>query len=190
MFKSLLVVLGLAVSFGAQANPVEALAYDLNQSMMTETLAQGPFDFKVGDTASYKLNIGGFLNGTMVMTVKAVSTDEVTITQVMDMMGQKQNCEQVMNPNTGEIKKFQCNGQDQDTGSADDIELVETKEDTVKVPAGTFVCMYIKAKQKSSGDFIEQWINPKEVPVVGLVKTIAPSQLGKVTVELTSFKKM
>lgn len=190
MFKSLLLTLGLTVSFGAQANTIEALAYDLNQAMLSEAMVQGPFDFKVGDSASYKLNMGGFINGTMVMAVKAVGAEDVTITQEMDLMGQKQSCEQVLNPNTGEIKKFQCNGQDQDAGSADDIELIETKEDTVKVPAGTFVCMYIKARQKSTGQDVEQWINPKEVPVFGMVKQVAPSQLGKVTVELTSFKKM
>ena len=190
MFKSLLVVLGLAVSFGAQANPFQTLASDLNQAVLSETMVQGPFDFKEGDTASYKLNMGGFISGTMVMTVAAVSADEVTITQQLAIMGQKQDCVQVMNPNTGELKKFECNGQAQDPGDAGDMEVVETKEDTVKVPAGTFVCLYIKAKQKASGDHVEQWINPKQVPVVGLVKTIAPSQMGKVTVELTSFKKM
>jgi hypothetical protein len=106
----------------------------------------------------------------------------------MDIMGQNQNCEMVMNPNTGETTKFECNGQAQDPGDASDIEVIETKEDTVKVPAGTFVCLYIKAK--TQGQEVQQWINPKEVPVMGMVKSIMPSQMGEVTVELASFKKM
>ncbi|MEZ0392162.1 MAG: hypothetical protein ACAH59_08110 [Pseudobdellovibrionaceae bacterium] len=190
MFKKILLALGLVVSVSANANNLETLAYDLGAAMAAQTQAQGPFDFKVGDTASYKLNMAQFINGTMVMTVKAVTADEVTITQDLDLMIQKQSCEQVINPNTGEIKKFTCNGQDQDPGNAGDVEVIETKEDTVTVPAGTFVCLYVKARQASVQGDIEQWINPKDVPVFGLVKQLAPSQFGKVTVELTSFKKM
>jgi hypothetical protein len=190
MFKTILATLGLAVSLSAQANTVGSLAYQINQAVLGDVEAQSPFKFVVGDEANYKLNMGGFIQGTMKMKVKAVQTDEVTITQDMSLMGQNQNCEQVLNPNTGEVKKFQCNGQDQNAGDAGDVEVVETKEDTVKVPAGSFVCLYIKAKQKSSGQFVEQWVNPKDVPVFGLVKTIAPSQLGQVVVELTSFTRM
>lgn len=189
MFKSILLALGLTLSFSAQAN-FETFAYDISQAMMADARVQGPFNFKVGDSASYKLNMGGFIPGTMDMKVTDVKADEVTISQVMGIMGQNQDCVQVINPNTGEIKKFECNGQAQDPGQAGDVEVVETKEDTVKVPAGTFVCLYIKAKQSGSNDHVEQWINPKEIPVFGLAKTIAPSQLGKVTVELSSFKKM
>jgi hypothetical protein len=191
MFKTIIAALGLILSLSAHANNFEALAFDINQSMLAQTQMEGPFHFAVGDEASYKLNMGGFLNGTMGMKVAAVDADgTVTINQDMSLMGQSQNCVEVLNPNTGEVKSFKCNGQDQKPGDQGDVEVVETKEDTVTVPAGTFTCLYIKAKQKTSNDVVEQWINPKEIPVFGLAKTIAPSQLGKVTIELTSFKRM
>jgi len=189
MFKSLLVAMSLVATVSAQAYTMENLAQEVSKAIVQSADVRSPFDFKVGDTASYKLKMG-FLPGTMVMTVKDVQPEEVTISQIMDMMGQKQDCVQILNPNTGESKSLTCNGQAQDSGDPSDIEVVEQKEDTVTVPAGTFVCLYVKAKQKSTGNEIEQWINPSEVPVYGMVKSTSPSQMGKVVIELTSFKKM
>jgi hypothetical protein len=190
MFKSFFAALGLLISLNAQANTITTLAFDLGNAVLSDVEMKGPFKFKVGDEASYKMNMGGFISGTMEVKVKDVQADEVTIAQSVSIMGQAQNCEQIINPNTGEIKKFQCNGQDQDMGDAGNVEVIETKEDTIKVPAGTFTCFYIKAKPRNSNDSVEQWINPKEVPVFGLVKSIAPSQIGKVVIELASFKRM
>ena len=60
----------------------------------------------------------------------------------------------------------------------------------VTVPAGTFDTIYIKIKDKANNDQIsEQWVNPRDIPLSGMVKSLADSQLGKVTIELTSFKK-
>lgn len=189
MFKKILVALSLVASVGAQAYTMENLAQEIGSAMVQQQSAvRSPFNFKVGDTASYKLKMG-FLPGNMVMTVTNVLPDDVTISQVVDMMGQKQDCVMVLNPNTGETKSMTCNGQAQESGDPSDIEVIDQKEDTVKVPAGTFVCLYIKAKQKSSGSEIEQWINPSEIPVFGMAKSTMPSQMGKVVIELTSFKK-
>ena len=103
----------------------------------------------------------------------------------------KQNCEMTINPQTGETKKFVCNGQEQNADQGQ-VEVIDSKEDTITVPAGTFTCLYIKAKSTAQGQTneIQQWANPKLVPVMGMVKTIAPSQMGEVNLELTSFKKM
>jgi hypothetical protein len=70
-----------------------------------------------------------------------------------------------------------------------DIEVIEVKEDTVTVPAGTYKAVYIKAKDKKQNQEIEQWANPKEVAIMGMIKTISPSQLGKVNVELTASQR-
>jgi hypothetical protein len=189
MFKTLLVSLSLVASVGAQAYTMTDLAKELNSAITQNAAVRSPFSFKVGDTAAYKVDLG-FFPATMTMTVADVKTDEVTINQDVDMMGQKQNCVEVLNPNTGEIKSMTCNGQAQQSGDASDIQVIEQKEDTVTVPAGTFDCLYIKATQKSSGGNIEQWINPTLIPVFGMAKSIMPSQMGQVTIELTSFKKM
>ncbi len=189
MFKKILLAMGMMVAVSAQASVMENVAFQVSNAMVQSADVRGVFDFKVGDTASYKISMG-FLPATMEMVVKAVTADEVTIGQVISMMGQKQDCVQVMNPNTGETKSLTCNGQQQDQGDASNIEVIEQKEDTVKVPAGTFTCLYIKAQQKSDGSTIEQWINPSEIPVFGMAKAITPGQFGQTTIELTSFKKM
>ncbi len=189
MIKTMVIALSMALSFGAQAANINTVVADINAAVLHEVEANGIFDWKVGDTSSYSLTLGSFIKGSMVMGVKAVAADAVVLTQDMDLgfVG-KQSCEITMNPNTGETLSFVCNGQAQDPNQGGNVELIEQKEDTITVPAGTFTCIYIKAKQEQN--IIQQWINPKQVPVLGLVKTIAPSQLGEVTILLTSFKKM
>lgn len=185
----MILALSMALSFSANAGTINTLVADINAAILHDVEAQSPFNWKVGDQATYALNMGGFIKGSMVMGVKEVTSDKLVLTQDMDLgfMG-KQSCEITMNPNTGETSSFVCNGQAQDPNQGGAIELIEQKEDTVKVPAGTFVCVYIKAKQGEN--IIQQWVNPREVPVMGLVKTLAPSQMGEVKVELVSFKRM
>ena len=47
---------------------------------------------------------------------------------------------------------------------------------------------YLKVKDKTNNQLSEQWVNPRDIPLSGMLKTLADSQMGKVTVELTSFK--
>ena len=188
MIKAMVLALSMALSFSANAGTINTLVADINSAILHDVDAQAGFNWKEGDQATYNLK-AGFISGKMIMGVKTVAADTLVITQDMDLgFAGKQACEITMNPNTGETKSFICNGQAQDPNAGGAIELIEQKEDTVKVPAGTFVCVYIKAKQGEN--IIQQWINPKEVPVMGLVKTLAPSQLGEVSVELVSFKRM
>lgn len=189
MMKSILLALGLTVSLSAPAATINDVVVGAVQNILSDVGTSGVFDWKVGDSASYNLKMS-IINGKMVMTVKDVQPSEVTFTQDMDLgFAGKQSCEMKLDPNTGETKSIVCNGQPQDPGDAGDVEIVETSEKSVTVPAGTFTCLYIKAQQKGQNGFIEQWANPKQVPVMGMVKTVAPSQMGSVTLELTSFKK-
>ncbi len=190
MFKSMILALGFIVSVSANATNLTALAHDINTQILSGVQMQGVFNWKVGDTTTYNLDMT-IIKGTMTMAVKDVQPDAVTFTQDMDMgMAGKQSCEMIINPNTGETKKLTCNGQDQSTGGAGDVTVVDQKEDTVTVPAGTFTCLYIKAQQKKDNSVVEQWINPKLIPVLGMAKTIAPSQFGAVTIVLASYKRM
>lgn len=196
MFKTILLALGLALSINAQATPATATINDLvssvNKTILNDVDMQGPFNWVVGDTATYNLK-GGIISGSMAMTIKAVSASELVIGQELDMgfLG-KQSCEMTINPQTGKLLKMVCNGQDQTPSDEGTLEVIESKEDTIKVPAGTFVCLYIKAKQTAQGKetIIQQWANPKLIPVMGLIKAISPSPLGELNVELVSFKKM
>jgi hypothetical protein len=184
-----LAILSLAFGLSAQASTINNVVSDLSVQLLSNDVSAQGFNFKVGDQASYTLNMASFIKGGMVMTVKAVADEEVVISQDMDLgfLG-KQACEETINPHTGEVKKMVCNGQEQNQ-EAGDFEVIDTKEDTVKVPAGTFTCLYIKAKNKADNTEAEQWVNPKEVPVFGLVKMKTQSQMGPVQVELKSFKK-
>ncbi len=190
MLRTILAAMMLTVGMTASAATINNKIFETAAQVFTssEVDAQG-FNFKVGDQAAYALNMGGFIKGSMVMTVKSVATDEVVIAQDMDLgFAGKQACEQTLNPNTGEIKKVVCNGQEQNQEKPD-FEVVDTKEDTVTVPAGTFTCLYIKAKNNKDNTNVEQWVNPKQIPVFGMVKMLAPTQMGQMDVQLKSFKK-
>lgn len=188
MFRSLLIALALTLGMTAQAKTINSvIAENFIRSLTSEVDTQG-LNFKVGDQTAYSVDMS-IIKGSMVMTVKSVAADEVVITQDMDLgFAGKQNCEQTINPNTGEIKKMVCNGQEQNQESPS-YEIVDTKEDTITVPAGTFTCLYIKAKNTKDDSIAEQWVSPKQIPVFGMVKMLAPSQFGQVKVELKSFKK-
>ena len=61
MFKSFFAALGLLISLNAQANTITTLAFDLGNAVLSDVEMKGPFKFKVGDEASYKMNMGGFI---------------------------------------------------------------------------------------------------------------------------------
>lgn len=144
-------------------------------------------DWKPGDTASYNLDMG-FIQGTMVTAVRSNDGNEIWLTQDMDLgFAGKQQTETLMDANTGEIKKILMNGQEQQIPEQN-LEVIEIVDATITVPAGTFDCMHARLTDKSTNDEINIWANAT-VPMSGMVKQIVPSQLGEVTVELTSFLK-
>ena len=61
---------------------------------------------------------------------------------------------------------------------------------SVTVPAGTFKTIYLKMKDNANkGAISEVWVNPRDIPLSGMAKTISESPLGKVTIELNSFER-
>lgn len=183
--KALALAISMVVSFGANAATLTSV---LAKMASTGVVAQG-LNLKEGDTASYNISMS-IAQGTMEMGVDKIGSDGVWLHQNISMMGQQQNAQILLDPNTGEIKKMIVNGQEQTPPKAGDIEVVDSKEETITVPAGTFDCVYIKAHDKTQNSDAEQWINMKQVAVLGLVKSVAQTQYGPVTLELTSFKKM
>jgi hypothetical protein len=145
--------------------------------------------FKPGDSATYDLTLAGFIPASMVMSVVSASDTEIILNQTVTIFGQGQSCDVTIDGSTGAVKRVVCNGQEQKVPENGGVELIESKEDTITVPAGTFQTIYLKAKQKADNSVIEQWINPKLVPVGGMVKSIIPSQLGSMVAQLKSFVK-
>jgi hypothetical protein len=190
MLAGMLVAL---ISFGSQvqARDVNSLASEVAQVLSNEFRAQ-QLDFKKGDFAKYDMNVGSFIKGKMEMNILDVSAEGIWLQQFIDLgFAGKQDVRQLIDPNTGEIKKYIVNGKEQAPPERGDIEIIEQKEDTVQVPAGRFICVYIKANIQAQGQkaVAEQWINPREVAVMGLVKMVTQTQLGPMTAVLTSFKK-
>ncbi|MBC7742791.1 MAG: hypothetical protein H7061_11365 [Bdellovibrionaceae bacterium] len=191
MMKSLVLAAAMIVSVSAQAyNTVAESIFASQQAHIQTSVQTQGLNWKVGDENNYKLNMGGFINGTMKMSVREIGADGAWLVQDVDLMIQKQKIEILLDMNTGVIKKMLVNGKEQEPPKSD-YEIVDQKEDHITVPAGSFDVIYLKVKDKANKDAItEQWINPRDIPLSGMVKSLADSQLGKVTVELVSFKKM
>jgi hypothetical protein len=181
----------MSLGFHAQARDVNSLVSEVAQVLSNEFRTQ-QLDFKKGDFAKYDMNVGGFIKGKMDMNVLDVSSEGVWLQQLVDLgFAGKQDVRQLIDPNTGEIKKYIVNGKEQAPPERGDIEIIDQKQDTVQVPAGRFTCVYIKANVEAQGQkaVVEQWLNPREVAVMGLVKMVTQTQLGPMTAVLTSFKK-
>lgn len=189
MFKALIAALGLAFSINAVAAPTahEVLVQVQMPAIMDQAQTLG-LDWKVGDRADYSIDMG-FLKGSMVMSVKSIGNDGIWMQQDADLgFAGKQKIETLIDPNTGEIKKMLVNGKEQQVPKQD-VEVIEVKEATITVPAGTFECIHARLKDKEQNAEINAWINPEKVPMSGLLKQVAPSQFGQVTVVLKSFQK-
>ncbi len=188
MFKSLVIAAAMIVSASAHAyNTVAESIFATQQVQLQEAVVTQGLNWKVGQENNYNLKMG-FIPGTMKMFLREIGTDGAWMIQEMSLMGQKQVIEVLIDLNTGAIKKMIVNGKEQEAPKSD-LEIIDQKEDSVKVPAGTFDAIYIKVKDRANSDAItEQWVNPRDIPLSGMAKSVADSQLGKVTIELTSFK--
>jgi hypothetical protein len=192
MIKSFILAIVMTVATSAQAantNSMSGFIVEAQVASIQENVVALAPNWKVGDENNYKLNLGGFLNGTMKMFIREIGADGIWMVQDVDLVIQKQKAEILIDPNTGEIKKILVDGKEQ-TIPASDIEIVEQKEATVTVPAGTYPAIYLKIKDNANkGAISENWINPRDIPISGMLKSIQDSQLGKMTIELTSFIK-
>lgn len=160
----------------------------LNVKLSSESPSRIPFN--PGDRANYVINFAGFLNGTMDMYVGQETADGIWLVQDIDLMIQKQKVETLFDKNTGQVKKVLVDGKEQslETGG-EPPEIVESKPDTVEVPAGKFECSYLKLHDKKQNSDLEFWVNAEIIPMLGLIKQVAQSQFGPVVIELKSFEK-
>ena len=190
-FSAALTALAATLTFSA-AHAEQSAFVQFSQPLIDSVQIQSnvsamALKWKVGDKADYKMAVGGFINGTIKSFVREDNGTEIWVQQDMDLgFAGKQKVEILFDKATGQVKKLLADGKEQQIPDASKMELVETKEDQVTVPAGTFKAVYVKIKDRDSGNIQEAWINPQEVPINGMVKALADSQLGKVTQELTA----
>jgi hypothetical protein len=189
MIKGLIYSLVIAFGMSAQAAPTlfETIIEKQSLAIQTQAETQG-LNWKVGDKANYSMNMG-IVKGTMEMVVREKNDEGFWLDQNMNLgfLG-KQNASILIDPNTGQIKKFLVNGKEQQIPEQD-VEVIDATEEKVTVPAGTFDVIHFRINDKKQNQEMHQWVNPKEVPVMGMVKSKSPGQFGEVTLELTSFKK-
>jgi hypothetical protein len=190
MLKGILFsLITVAASFSMAAPSPTDVVFKINQAQILDQAHAQGLNWKVGETANYSIDMG-FIKGTMVMSVREIAADGIWLDQNVDLgIAGKQVMSALVDPNTGEIKKMLVNGKEQAVPK-NNTEVVEVKEDHITVPAGTFDCIHARIKDKDTNQETNAWINPQLIPISGMLKTVQPSQMGEVTMLLTSFKKM
>lgn len=186
--KQLFGMLAAAMVAGTLSTPAHAEidVKALQTNLQIQALAnRSGLNWHIGDKANYSLDIGGFIKGTSNNFVREDTGTDFVMEQDMVLMGQNQKIEAWVNKSNGQIDKLLANGQEQSVPKSD-VEIVDTHEDHITVAAGAFDCIYAKIRDKSDGKITEAWINPKAVPMTGVLKALADSQMGKVDQEATS----
>lgn len=184
MIKS--IICSLLVLAGFQAGATSNVTLQATLAKIAVSAPPG-LNWKVGESTDFNLS-GGFISGTMHSFVREEVPAGFWVQQDIDLgfMG-KQKSEVLYDKNTGAVLELIVNGQKQDPPASGNVEVVETKQDRITVPKGTFDCMYAKIRDTKKNEEIQVWIAPG-VPMGGMIKTIAPSQMGEITLELTDFK--
>ncbi|MGZ3697631.1 MAG: hypothetical protein ACXWP5_05915 [Bdellovibrionota bacterium] len=185
-------LLALVVFAGLAVNPAFAgdIALDVAQAhLSTVSTNIQPLDlinWKVGDSQNFNISLS-FLSGTMVKTVNKDEGTSLWIHEEINLGGANTVDTQI-NKADGKILKIIQNGQEQ-TIPDEKPEIIDQKYESVTVPAGTFKAIHITGKMKSV-DHFEVWANPSATTMEGTLKQVMATQLGDMTMELTSFKKV
>ncbi len=186
MFKTLLVIATLALGLQAHA----ALTQVESQAIISTITQPAIFDdlFIVGESADYKLD-GGFIQGKVHMLVREATADGYWLQQDLDLgaMG-AHKAEVLYDKNTGKVTKILMDGKEQQIPDQSQMKVIASHKDHITVPKGAFDCMYVKIHDNSKNEDSEVWISPL-VSVAHMVKTISPSPVGNMTIELTDFLK-
>jgi len=191
--------LGLALVSGIFASQTQAkvssnlTAVDIQNAMKVLAVqevvldAQNLINWQIGDFQKHSVK---FLFGAGTSHKEATKEEgnAIWLSQNIDLMGQAQTSEALIDRATGKVLKMIVNGQEQAVGEQE-IDIIEQAETSVTVPAGTFECMYIKAVVKADGkeQEVKMWANPIDVNLDGQLKTVIASMFGDVTMELTQF---
>ena len=112
--------------------------------------------------------------------------DTIWLHQEIDLKFQKQIVDVQMSRVDGHIIKMIQDGKEIQVPN-DKLEVISQDYGDVTVPAGTFAAVHIVAKTAQVSK-IEIWANPADTVMDGALKQIMATQIGELTLELTSFK--
>lgn len=145
--------------------------------------------WKINDSCDYTLK-GGILNGSLHMFVREENEQGYWVQQDIDLgfMG-KQKVETLYDKNSGQVLEVRVNGEKKDVPSQDEMEIVESRRESVTVPKGTFDSIYMKLRNKKDNKDTQLWVNPSQIPIGGLLKTVSATEMGELSLELTNFLK-
>lgn len=173
----------------------EISAVEIQQALRVLTVldtvqsAQNLINWQVGDfqDLTVKMIFGG---GT---SHKEASSEDraqnaVWLKNTISLMGQNQVSEALLSRADGKILKLLVNGKEESIPDQK-VEILEQAETTITVPAGTFDCMYIKARITSGSQTqeLKMWANPVDINLDGELKAVIGSQFGDITMELKQF---
>lgn len=186
-------ILALGVLASTVSMAAEFSALDLVRSLQQSTMDQArttAIEWAVGDACHYDLSIASFIKGKLDIVVREKSAEGYWLDQNADLgFAGKQSASMLIDANTGAVKKILVDGKEQPIPDQNDMEVIEVKESSVTVPAGTFEAVYFKVHDKKQNQDIEQWVNPKLIPISGALKSIGQTQMGPLVTELVSFEK-
>ncbi|MGE0614288.1 MAG: hypothetical protein AB7P04_01495 [Bacteriovoracia bacterium] len=166
---------------------VAAIGHEVALQMVDSARTLNLIEWKVGDTANYDVSALFGKVGTMVKTVDREEGEAIWVKSSMDLMGQKQVVEMLINRADAKVLKMIQNGKEVEVPN-DPLEVISQDYAEITVPAGKFKTIHIVAKSAKVKK-IEVWANPQETVMEGSIKQIVSAQI-EVKMELTSFKKI
>lgn len=184
--KKLIAILALSI-MGATAFAGEKIDLVAIQTTITRNLS-GVIDWKVGQSLDNKITLMG-MEGTMKVVVASETDKGYWLNQDMSIMGQAMTSKALISKEDGTILELEVNGQKQTPPEPPEMEIQEMKNVDVTVPAGKFACTYAKLKDLKTEEITEAWLNPKEIPINGMLKMVTTKQGMEITSELVKFKK-
>jgi hypothetical protein len=189
-----------AASFGlASQSQAGGQEWSVNQVMREVAIHQAQvdalnlIDWQVGDFQKIAIEmIFGKGAGTKEVTKEDTAQGAVWLVQNIAILGQNQKTESLIRRADGKLLELIVNGKKEDPNAdGGKVEIIEQKETSITVPAGTFECMYVKAKitQQGQTQDVELWANPIDVNIDGMLKVEVQSSFGPVTLLLEQFGK-
>ena len=167
--------------------PVETVTRLVSQ--LDQVLSvQNKINWKVGDYHKLKVDFM-FGGGDGRKEATKEEGNAIWYKNEINLMGQKQVTEALIDRATAKTIKLIVNGKEQSPDDGGKIDIIQQDETTLETPAGKFDCVYVKAKITSQGQTqeVELWVNPVDVNLDGMLKVIVQSQFGPVTMTLQEF---
>lgn len=178
----------VALMIGANANANLTTVAEINtQELLMSIHTMSLINWKVGDSQDMKVTLGFGLSGTMHKEATKEEGNAIWVKNELKLPIANDVQEVLYDRDSGKVLKFIHNGKEAEMPN-EEIEIVDTKNETIEVPAGKFKVMHVTAKSKSVKQ-IEIWINPRDISLDGAAKMFMDQGTMKITMELTKFTK-